>query len=81
MNDSVKRWFLIVMGVLGAILCGVLIVWALTSGTTPGPGLAWWITDTNYSRAAHPSQFGFMLFMYIGGLVGFGWVAWHYYRN
>lgn len=81
MNDSVKRWFLIVMGVLGAVLSGSLIVSSLTSGTTPGPSLAWWVTDTNYSSAAHPSQFGFMLFTYIVGLVGFGWLAWHSYRN
>lgn len=81
MNDSVKRWLLMVLGVLGAILCGALLVSSLASGTTPGPGFAWWATGTDFPSATHPSQFGFMLFMYAAGAVGFAWLAWHAYRN
>lgn len=81
MNDSIKRWFLVVIGVLGAISSGALIIASLKSGATPGPSLASWVTDTQYSLTAHPSQFGFMLFTYIAGFIGFCWLAWRSYRN
>jgi hypothetical protein len=81
MGDSAKRWLLVVAGVLGAVLCGFLITSAFISRTTPGPGLAWWVTDTNYSSAVRPSQFAFMVFMYVVGLVGFVWLAWRSYRS
>ena len=81
MEDSARRYFKIVIGVIGAILSGTLIVMCLKSGVTPGPGMAWWVTDSNYAAVSHPSQYWFMLFLFVVGFVGFTWLAWHAYRS
>lgn len=81
MEESIRRYFLIAIGVLGAILSATLIVTSLKTGKVPGPGLAWWVTDQGYSHASNPSQYGFMLFLFVACFAGFVWLAWHAWRN
>jgi|GEM_PF-2424739 len=81
MKGPISRYFQMIVGVIGAISSGALIVMSVKSGRAPGPGMAWWITDSGYSSATDPSQYWFMLFLFAVGLAGFAWLAWRAYRD
>jgi hypothetical protein len=81
MQDSVRRYFQICIGVLGALFSIGFIVSCLRGGTAPSLGRASAIAGVAYQRAAQPSQFWLILFLVGLACVGFVWLAWHAYRG
>lgn len=81
MQDSIKRYFKICIGLLGALFCIGFIVSCLGGGTAPGLGRASAIAGVAYQRAAQPSQFWLAFSLAGAACMGFAWLAWHAYRS
>jgi hypothetical protein len=81
MQDSIRRYFKICIGVLGALLSGVFIVSCLQGGSAPGPVRAAMVAGVTYQKASQSAQFWFVLFLAGVACVGFAWFAWRAYRS
>jgi hypothetical protein len=81
MQDTVRRYFKIFIGVIGALLSGVLVVSGFKSGTVPGFSRADLVMGTMYHDASQASQFWFMIFFWLVACAGFIWLAWAAYRD
>lgn len=78
MQDSIKRYFQIAIGIFGVIVSGAFIALCFKSGSAPlvaVPGYA------QYPAASQPSQFWFIVFFAGVACVGFAWLAWHAFRS
>jgi hypothetical protein len=80
MQDSVKRWFLMLIGVAGSVLSCWLVVRSVKSGVAVLSPVGSLVTG-GYQRASQSSQYWFLIFMYCVAFAGFAWLAWHAYRN
>ena len=81
MQDIVRRYFKIFIGVIGALLSGALVVSGLKSGAVPGFSRAELVTGTMYHDASQASQFWFIIFCWSVACAGFIWLAWSAYRD
>lgn len=81
MHDSIKRCFLIFIGIVGMVLSGTLIVRCLNTGSAPSPILAGAMAGHAYQRATQGSQFWFVLLLFGAAFVAFGWIAWRAHRS
>jgi hypothetical protein len=81
MQDTVRRYFKIIIGVVGALVSGALIVSGLKSGSVPGLSRADLVTGTMYHDASQTSQFWFIIFFWSVACAGFIWLAWSAYRD
>jgi len=81
MQDTVRRYFKIFIGVIGALVSGALIVSGLKSGSVPGFSRADLVTGTMYNDASQASQFWFIIFFWVVACAGFIWLAWSAYRD
>jgi hypothetical protein len=81
MQDSIRRYFKICIGVLGALLSGAFIVSCLKGGSAPSPIRAAMFAGVTYQKASQSSQFWFVLFLAGVACFGFAWFAWHAYRS
>ncbi|MDE2281103.1 MAG: hypothetical protein KGK06_03085 [Xanthomonadaceae bacterium] len=81
MQDSIKRYFLIFVGIAGMLSSGVLIVASLRRGTVLSPIYAAAVAGVAYQRASQASPFWFVLLLYGAAFVGFAWIAWRAYRR
>lgn len=81
MQENIKRYFKICIGVIGAISSAALIVSGLKGGYLPGLTRASMVTGTTYHEASQSSQFWFLIFFWSAACVGFIWVAWSAYRD
>ena len=81
MQDSIKRYFLIFVGIVGMLSTGALVVGSLKDGSVPSPIFAAAVAGDAYLRASDASQFWFALFLYGAAFVGFAWIAWRAYRR
>ena len=81
MQDSIRRYFKICIGVLGALLSGAFIVSCLKGGFAPDPIRVAMIAGVTYQRTAQASQFWFVLFLVGVACAGFAWYAWRAYRS
>ncbi|WP_157798593.1 hypothetical protein [Dyella ginsengisoli] len=81
MQDIVRRYFKIFIGVIGALSSGAVIVSGLKSGYVPGFSRAALVTGTTYHGASQASQFWFIIFFWSVACVGFVWLAWSAYRD
>ena len=78
MQETIRRYFKIFIGVIGALLSGALVVSGLKSGSVPGFARADLVTGTMYRDA---SQFWFMIFLWSVACAAFIWLAWSAYRD
>ena len=81
MQDSIKRVFQILIGVVGALLSGAFIVSCLKGGSAPSPIHVAMVAGVTYHRASQSSQFWLVLFLAGVACAGFAWFAWHAYRS
>jgi hypothetical protein len=81
MQDIVRRYFKIFIGVVGALLSGALIVSGIKNGSTPGFSRTDLIAGTMYHGASQASQFWFIIFFWAVACAGFIWLAWSAYRD
>ena len=81
MQDTVKRYLKIVIGVTGALLSGAVIALGLKSGRVSGFSRTELVTGTMYRSASQASQFWFILFFWSVACAGFIWLAWSAYRD
>jgi hypothetical protein len=81
MQDTIRRYFTIFIGVVGALVSGYLVVSGLKSGSVPGFGRAQLVTGTMYNDASQASQFWFIIFFWSVVCAGFIWLAWSAYRD
>jgi hypothetical protein len=81
MQDAFNRWFRIVIGVIGAVLCVGLVVSGLRSGSMPGFGQASQVLGVAYREASEPSPFWFMIFFWLVACACFVWLACAAYRD
>jgi hypothetical protein len=81
MQDAVRRYFKIFIGVVGALLSGTLVILGLKSGAVPGFSRAELVSGTMYHDASHASQFWFIIFIWSVVCAGFIWLAWSAYRD
>ncbi|HEY4560801.1 MAG TPA: hypothetical protein VIG54_08700 [Lysobacter sp.] len=70
-----------VMAAAASLICIRLAVSALSSGSATDLGRASAIAGARYSATAEPSQFWFMVTLYVAGAVGFAWLAWRGYHR
>jgi hypothetical protein len=81
MQDSIRRYFKICIGVLGSLLSGVFTVSCLIGGSALSPIRVAMVAGVTYQKASQSSQFWFVLFFAGVACVGFAWFAWHAYRS
>jgi hypothetical protein len=81
MQNAFSRYFRISIGVIGAVLCGGLVLSGLRSGSIAGFGQASLVLGAAYREAFQPSQFWFILFFWLVGCACFIWLAWSAYRD
>jgi hypothetical protein len=81
MQDSIRRYFKIFLGVIGAIISGALIISGLKNGSVPGFSQTSLVTGTAYHEASQTSQFWFIIFFWLVACAGFIWLAWSAYRD
>ena len=81
MQDIVRRYFKIFIGVIGAVASGGLVVLGLKNGSVPGFGNAKLVMGTVYHAASQASQFWFITFCWSVACAGFIWLAWSAYRD
>jgi uncharacterized membrane protein len=81
MQDTVRRYFKIFIGVIGALVSGALVVSGLKSGSVPGFGRTDLVAGTMYNHASQASQFWFIIFFWLVACAGFIWLAWSAYRD
>jgi hypothetical protein len=81
MQDSVRRYFKIFIGIVGALVSGALIISGLKSGSVSGFGRASLVTGTMYAEASQTSQFWFIIAFWLVACAGFVWLAWSAYRD
>ncbi len=81
MQDTIRRYFKIFIGVIGALLSGALIVSGLNRGAVPGFTRSDLVTGTMYRDATQASQFWFIIFLWAVACTGFIWLAWSAYRD
>lgn len=81
MDDSIRRYVLIFIGIVGMLSSGALIVVCLKDGTVPSPIYAAMIAGHAYQRTSQASQFWFVIVLNGLAFVGFAWMAWRAYRN
>lgn len=81
MQDTVRRYFKIFIGVVGALVSGGLVISGLRSGPVPGLGRASLATGTAYHEASQTSQFWFVIVFWLVACAGFVWLAWSAYRD
>jgi hypothetical protein len=78
MQDSIRRYFQIAIGIIGVVISGAFIVSCFKTGAAPlvpVPGYA------PYPEASQSSQFWFIVFFAGVACVGFAWLAWHAFRS
>lgn len=81
MQDIVRRYFKIFIGVVGALASGGLVISGLKSGAVPGFGRASLAMGTTYHEASQASQFWFVIVFWLVAFAGFVWLAWSAYRD
>lgn len=78
MQGTIRRYFKIFIGVIGALASGTLVVLGLKSGSIPGSTRADLIAGTVCRDA---SQFWFMVVVWSVACAAFIWLAWSAYRD
>ena len=78
MQDSIKRYFQIAIGILGVIISVAFIVSCFKSGSASLVAVSGYAP---YPEASQPSQFWFIIFFAGIACIGFAWLAWHAYRS
>jgi len=73
MQDSIRRYFKICIGVLGTLLSGIFIVSCLKGGSAPSPVHVAMVAGVTYQKASQSSQFWFVLFLAGVACAGFAW--------
>jgi len=81
MQDTVRRYFKIFIGVIGALVSVALVVSGLKNGSVPGFGRTNLVAGTMYNHASQSSQFWFIIFFWLVACAGFIWLAWSAYRD
>jgi hypothetical protein len=67
-------------GIVSA-LCAYLLVTSLLSGVAPALGRRSLVLGLRHSANSDPSQYWFMLVLFLAGALGFGYLAWREYRD
>lgn len=81
MHGSIRRYFLIFIGIVGMLSSGGFVITCLKQGAAPSPIVAAAIVGDAYQRTSQPSQFWFVLVLAIATFVGFAWITWRAYRS
>lgn len=81
LQDCLKRYLVILVGLGGALTSGYLVIDGLVNGCTTGISRAAWITGTVYHQASQGPQFWFSILFWSVFFVLFAWMALSAYRS
>lgn len=81
MQDSIKRYFLIFIGIVGMLSSGGFVIACLKDGSAPSPIFGAALVGDAYQRTSQASQFWFALLLAVASFVGFAWITWRTYRS
>lgn len=81
MQDTLKRYFKIFLGVAGTLLSGAIVTSGLKTGSVLGLGQMALVMGTAYQRAAQTPQYWFIIFFWSAVCASCAWLAWASYRE